>query len=649
MAKIDKEVLIKNRFWIGLGVFGVLWLVAVIVVEASGDDSKKKAWSDAKTAIENAKQKGPKTEAYQAPWNAHGKKFREHKDVIWKQAWEQQANMYTWPEDMPVKPLYPDDPLGADDRIALNNRGRFRTDYGEQFTGLEDYVYPAELNGGFEAVFPKQRWNRGTAPTREEIWLAQEDFWVRREMMVIVRAALDATAWFREEKLDEKEKPSKEPPRQRRFRNANWELNLVFEKDKESTRWVISGKSTIKNINATHKTQSLANPATNKGLPFRLIQGGGSYLMRVAGEPLAFERESSLNPTKETYSVEPVDLKRPFFVEQVLDWDISPIRRIDALALGAHSHRTFIAGLKMREDLKALDAEQPVEEKGSGTGTGTGTGTASGGAGASGGAAGGMQMGGPSGGMQMGGPSGGMQMGMSKGMQVGMPGAGGNPTGAAGESKETLTRVNEIKRARYMHVTPQCRHLPIALKVIVDQAHIADLLAAVANSRLRVQITQVSLSHADNVQRGAAAPASGKTGPESGAPRPGGVMPPTVAGMTGSRPPTGMMVTPPNPGGAGSGSGAGFMAGGSGAMNPMMMMSSPFMSGRSFGRPPGDERITNPTAPGGGNSATKPQIQDTARLVELTVYGLASLYERFPPKQPKDAPKDAPAATTPKK
>jgi hypothetical protein len=54
--------------------------------------------------------------------------------------------------------------------------------------------------------------------------------------------------------------------------------------------------------------------------------------------------------------------------------------------------------------------------------------------------------------------------------------------------------------------------------------------------------------------------------------------------------------------------------------------------------------------PGGTGGSTEgvSTFQDTARLIELSVYGVASLYERFPPK-PKQDGGTTPAPTTPTK
>lgn len=602
MAKMDKDALKKNLFWIGLGVFCVLWLVAVVVVKTSADDKKKKDWETAKGGIEGALSKGPKTEAYLKPWVDHGQKFRNHKDVIWKQAWEQQGNMYTWPESMPpaVRPLYPSDMFIAtrdaagkgDPTADLNNRSKFKTDwYLEQFPGLEQIVHPAEFLGGFYGVFPVQQWDRSQTPTAEEIWLAQEDYWVRRELLYMIRQAMDAVALFKEQPAADQEGKLPEGIVSRKvFRNANWELTLLFEKARDGRALVISDQSIIKNVNSGERTQVLAHPKTNKGLPFRLIQDRSVAEIRIAGEPLPYSRETTL---KQKYPVAPVDPSRPFYLEQVLDWEISPIRRVDALMLGHHSHRTVTAGLKANEELKKL--EPPPEEAPPGS------------------MPGGMP------GMPPGaGPMGGMPGMPGPGGMPGMPGTDGS---GSGQVPLDATRVNRINRQRYMALTPQCKHLPIGLRLIIDQSHVHDVMSTVSNSRLRIQVTQVHFHHARDVQRAGAAPGTvpgyppGASGPAAPGTMPGGAVPPGYG-------------SPPGPGGPGMSPGPGR------GMFPGMIPGRPFLPGAGD---PGGAR--------GGPAETTSGFVDNARLVELSIYGIASLYERYPPRPVADTP--SPGSPTP--
>src|SRR5262249_43274082 len=133
------------------------------------------------------------------------------------------------------------------------------------------------------------------------------------------------------------------------------------------------------------------------------------------------------------YDVEPVELDKPFGIQQLPEWETSPLREVNALAVPYHSHRTITWGYVVNEDLKKLDPE-PVEEASPATTPAPGGGGAApapGGAGA---------------------------------------GAGtGAPAAPAGD----FTKLNGINRLRYMYRASggECRHLPIAVRVVVDQSH----------------------------------------------------------------------------------------------------------------------------------------------------------------------------------
>ena len=169
--------------------------------------------------------------------------------------------------------------------------------------------------------------------------------------------------------------------------------------------------------------------------------------------------------------------------------------------------------------------------------------------------------------------------------------------------------------------------MPVALVLVLDQEYIADVLAAVANSRLRIQTTQVHWQH---LPTGAVKPplSEGEGDPTVAAgsegPRPAGYSPAAGPGgggrpMAGSglKPPPGSgLSAPPRPGEGGSGRP---MGGGSGA--PPRGVMSPRPMGGAFG-------------PAGGAGAAPTEEEDDPNLVELAVYGIASLYERYPPKAP---------------
>src|SRR5262249_44380293 len=148
-----------------------------------------------------------------------------------------------------------------------------------------------------------------------------------------------------------------------------------------------------------------------------------------------------------------------------------------------------------------------------------------------------------------------------------------------------FTKLNKVSRLRYMYRASggECRHLPIAVRVVVDQAYAHTVLAALANSSLRVQITQVTMNAASAHNPAAAVGVGGK---------------PPVGSSGGARPPP-----PPTFGRYGRGGRHGMM-------------------------PAGEERGDSPYGDkddGGGKGTKGAPVIDDAKLIELTVYGIATL------------------------
>src|SRR5260370_10357335 len=95
---VDKEPLIKHRFWIALGVFGLLWLVGLILiptVQGSNNAVVEKKFNDAKTQINGVND--PKNENFVKPLVKKEDKLKDKKGDVWGIAWEFQKDMCTWP------------------------------------------------------------------------------------------------------------------------------------------------------------------------------------------------------------------------------------------------------------------------------------------------------------------------------------------------------------------------------------------------------------------------------------------------------------------------------------------------------------------------------------------------------------------------
>ncbi len=594
--KVNKEALVKHNFWIILGVFTLLWLIAVCMLGfTAGAEIKKNkdAFTKAKKDVEGIK--NPKNlDTFLPPWKDHQAMFQKHKDKIWEKAWtELQSAMYTWP-DSDTLALSQHMKQGPDAPLDLDTRQKFRDDlYGIELRQLEaqKLLGPVDLQGGFEAIMEPVKWDPKVAPTREEIWLAQENFWVKRDLLAIVREVLDGQARMTEVAVDPNKEPLPEGILSRhRFRNTTWEIELLIEPGKDKRDRLISTRSRIMNIHPGKRTLPLSNPL-QKPLLFRIVQDRSQLLLEVTGEPLPPALKEMLpkdnkemelpsaafmaNKTEKQRTVSNIDFQKPFTVEQDFDWYSSPIKRLDKLKLGHQSSRTVTTALKpnlsLPQDGPKEEAAPSPKDRGGPGGPGVpGMGSS------------------PGAGAPMGGPPPGKGSGMGMNPLGGGTGGGtGSGTGGGGEKGSDTgprqTPTAKIERYRYLQVQYRdpsqprsgsvCRHLPLGMVLIVDQAIIPDVLAAVANSRLRIQVTQVQIQHVHNIkppEKADAAPASAPAAPPTG---PAGPMP----------------------------------MGGSGGMG----------------------------GPAGTAQPAKPAVnEEDPNLVELGIYGISCLYDHYDPNKP---------------
>ncbi len=663
--KLDQETVVKHQFWFLLGGYFVLWLIAILWMKFTFPGEIEKLHNDykAKTdGVNSALSAGPvNTATFIPPWDNETKEFSDHKGVIWGQAWYFQEGMYDWPAGWAKKyggMITPQVQISSDDKNEYKDKL-----YPNQIKELRDtapkWLNPVELKDGFDNVFqPKKDWRE--TPTREEIWLAQEDFWVKRELLIVVYQAMAQQALMEPVEIDEKKEPMPKGVEARhRFRNKNWEITLNIRKNEKGL--VLGGDSTIKNIHPSRHPQALTS-AKGRGIWFNVAQDNVRTTFEVRGEPVSWNETKHFSA--EDYP-EPVYgirwdkewlKEHPIFVSQGFDQTNCPIRRINAIELAKQDCRTFVWPLQPNRLLEALDAlpedQDPTKKADTSTG---GAGMVGGGAGM------------PSGGAGM--PSGG-----GTGSAMMRPGGmGGGNTAPVGNR----TPNNDIERDRYLQPASTdknqkplpSRHLPLAIQLVVEQAHMHDVMVALANSRLRFQITQVEFQHDKNfvpqsdgdkkdggsdadprVFQGAVPGAGGgpmqmqmrmamqmrgnmQQGPMGADPMRGGrggsgAMGPGAGMRGGAMPPGGMR------GGAGMGSGAG---------GPMMMRppGAPGMAGvqSKFNNAPGTMRAG--AGMGAGVDPRQQSNQPDDNLVELTIYGIATLY-RAP-----DAPQTTEQQATP--
>jgi hypothetical protein len=645
--KIDKDTLIKQRFWILLGMSVLLLLVALLMLPSSVGsevETKQKDYNGKKDSLAKISSvKNPK-------WVDEAKKaddfVESKKNKVWEQAWLTQKDLMTWParlQSFATKYAYFGDPIEQVDR------SQFGGEYQTQIYAVWSLVQPLEANGSGVVQFPggdyesvlqlEKQWPE--VPSNVSIWLAQEDLWVKRELLRIVREANDSVARFKEGPAPATEpaaapakpqpKPAAEPvksadtaadkkpakpvaakpkapasdPRHKVYHNAYWELDLTLRVTPKNER-IIGG--TIKNVSNRRQARY--------GLMFDVFLSQPTpetppLIVPVSGLPLAAGETAKLD---EVMAPQKLAGDALYGVEQLLTWRTAPVKRIDAVRLGYHSSRTagkrLVAPQWIQKEKDA--AEQPsagADPSGSGVGAGTGSKFTS--------------------------------------MQAAMGGGGGASRDSAGT-------------ARYTDANEQVRHMPVAMQVVITEDAMPDFLAAFANSTLRIQTLQYHWEHShDKIQpqteeespttTGKGQPASKKPGPNQGQlrirqpnqPKMGGPGPGAMSGMLGG----GESGAPL--GGAPQNAMAAQAMGGQqqrmnmgGGVTTQGMMGMMMGGGGKFsGRPPVAGGF-----PGKGGVAQGPvEEEEEQELVSLSVYGLASLYERYPPKKPEQTAADKPA------
>ncbi len=590
--KLDQETVVKHQFWFLLGGYFALWLTAVLWMKFSYPseiEELKKKYESAASGVKTALSSGPvNTATFLPPWDQETKEFSNHKGVIWGDAWRFQEEMYDWPAEWIRKyqgMKTPQVQLSSDDKNDYKEK-LYPSQIQNLRTNMPKILNPVELKDGFDNIFqPKKDWRE--IPTREEIWLAQEDYWVKRELLYTVWGCVAQQAAMEPVEIDEKKEPMPQGVEVRqRYRNKNWEITLHIRKGKNGM--VIGRDSTIKNIHPTHQPQALTS-AKGQGIWFNIGQDNVHTTFEVRGEPVSwsdkknFSEEDYPNPLSGFKWDKDYLKEHPIFVSQGFDQTNCPIRRINAMELSKQDCRTFIWPLQPNHLLAELDAlpdDQDPAKKAAASSSAPG-----------------------------GGDTEGTSRGMGKAaMMEQMTGSavrpGGLGVGGGGGTAPAGNRTpnNDIERNRYLQpadqdkkFNPPSHHLPLAIQLIVEQAHMHDILLALANSRLRFQITQVEFRHEKDYVPQSDSDKDKKDGPDAGTPKVfAGNMPAMMGGMGRGSSGRGPMAGGGTRGSSGMrGAMMGNMRGG-GSSNPMMMMMQ--QSGRA--------------APmGGGGDATQRQFR----------------------------------------
>lgn len=632
----NNEKLKKHHFWILAGIAPLLTVLAVVFIlsEVGGAIEKEVAETEAKlTAAKGTQPKG--TQAID-DFKKQKEKLEKQKLDLWKINYDKQKDQFTWPgnngylKELEAKYQKFGEPIRT-------NRDEFNT-----FKSSEIYerAYDDAANSIRPTTFATGNWRTGANggpvfryvsawgdryPTDKQIWLALEDLWVQRALLQPVNAVNEGATKFTPLPEPKGAKPN---PLKRSFENRIWKLDLEVPDAGPNARKVIEAKLTNKTdrlqVLGTGGIMRLRVKLSDNGEPIdyviqeNFIRPGGTLLLkqefpqddaeRTAAKKKGMLFEVKVNPAPTSQGI-PVgtDVQKIVEVTQVLDARTVPVRQVLDIELGFKDCRHAAAQLKAPEwyPAEAPAAGSPAPGEG----------------GLGGGKGGGLP--------PLGSPDGGFP---------GPGGAAGGAVGGRGKAKfGPPTVVLDANRERYIEVSKQVRRMPVALVLLVDQLFMQDALVAYANSPLRFQVTQ---THWKRFR--------GTLNATGGGFLPGGLTPPGGSGDGDTGSPDGVLNLPPGPMGAGAG---GILPPRGGA------------PGSDFGTPDsGPAGSTGgpsmPSFPGAGgfpgfggfggfgSSSTAPvsEAQLTSGLVELTIYGIVTLYEKY---DDKPADGTAPAATPP--
>ncbi|MCS7045207.1 MAG: hypothetical protein NZO58_02505 [Gemmataceae bacterium] len=444
----------------------------------------------------------------------------------------------------------------------------------------EPNSYPPEKSKFFTYVAGE--WKTDIA-SFEEAWLAQEDLWIQRELFRMIREANDSVGRCKVGDDPATGKPiyvnphAEDRTKPAVFYNPYYLVTVA---------WVGDAKLAV-----TIKNQLDRRQKADVAFRIRLSKSDNRQLatqvVRLESEPLNPRGDPKDSVTKE-FPLEKSGIPRTgiYEVEQVLTWETAAVKRIDQIAIGAaagdvaHSHRTFPEGSKPyreeKKEEKKDDASGPPGVTPGQTSLGPGVGGSAGGPRGSGGI---------------------------------IP--GGNTGGTA---VELNYGPNGVLKDRYLEVSDQSRRVPVAIAMIVDQDHINRVLTAFNNSKLRFLMTQVLVNrYSGSLQPAALAVASssGSSGGSEGSSLPSfgpmGAVGPKGGGSSLGPPPGAVTGGGPRPEGSGGG--------------PPKGINFPGTSAPATGFNPGQT---------GSSAASTAPTEEIENNVELVIYGIMTLYERYP-------------------
>jgi hypothetical protein len=602
--KAKNDNLKKHHFWILAGLAPLLVLLAIVflMTGVSGAiDKKTKEVEDNDKTVGSAKAPGT---GMLKDLDAKKETLGKVRGDLWKINWDKQADYFTWPETNDrIFEKYNTMKYGTKHRDFIENPGlseKLKPAYADAYTKLGASIAPTRMKESWESVL---KWVKDWGPLQPEsqqLWIVMEDIWMQRALLGPINAVNQSIAAL-------KPVPPLDKPTKRKFVSRIWEMDLeVAPREGSGGGRVLKGK--LKN--RTGQLQVLGtgsamrvnvwfDPKATHLPPFEFrIEGSG-----VAGG------ESIDIPPLPSHVIPPnIEVLEIAKVEQVLDSRTVPIRRLDRLAIGYLSSKDYGKELKaptfwVEAAASAVAATTPTMTPDSSGLNSTTEGTST---------------------------TGGVATSAGSGIATGRSGG------------QRLYDVADGSRKRYLEVTDQLRRVPVAFTLVVDQMYVNDVLIAYANSALRFETSQIhwtrfaeSLESKPTGGSGSGDPSDPNYGAEYGTATgyAGFGLSMSSSGGTANLMPasrnTSTFGSPGTSGGPATSSGGNPGYGGGGTMMSMGMT----------GGIPGL---------GADTLSSVSEAQANAGLVQLTIYGIVTLYERYDePKPDGSLPTDMPMSLKP--
>jgi len=340
----------KHHFWILAGLAPFLALLAMIFLMTGPGGAKDKAASEIEAKKKEATGTQPKGKGVLVDDFPKQKvELEERRKILWEANYNVQKDIFGWPQGRRLADLEKKYTKFGEKMVTNTNQAFEEIKDRGIYEGAYDLV-AEEIK---PTVFPGGNWRRVLRhvsnwtekyPTSDQVWLALEDLWVQRGLLLPVKDINAAAAKFElVQAAGPDGKPAAPPPLKRTFRNRIWELELEVPTTGPHANKAILAK--LKN--RTNRIQLLGT-GNEMRLDIWLSENtSGQVRYRIQKDFAKANEEIKIEtpvPNMHTFTKD-VEVQAITRVEQVLDERTVPVRQVLNVELGYKDARHHAATL----------------------------------------------------------------------------------------------------------------------------------------------------------------------------------------------------------------------------------------------------------------------------------------------------------------